>query len=565
MFEGLRTSRLGCVAFLLACAAAPAARADDKPEVHRDVPFLQWVREDAAPPEDLDLSPRLSDERAGERWEVRDGRLWLAAAGDAPYAVLDLSEAPWPEVTAIAAAGGGAVRCGTERGAFLWDGSGCRYFASRRWLPDDRVTGIAVREGRAWIATRGGTTSILARPMTLAEKAAHFERTVRERHVRFGLVSSCGLDRPGDLASFRLHDSDNDGLWTGMYVAAESFRFAATGDPEARRFARESLEALFRLERITGIPGFPARSFTRLGEHGGGEWHPTPDGEWEWKGDTSSDEIAGHLYAFHVYHELVATNEEKQEIAAVVGRILGHILEHDLALADLDGEPTTWGRWSKQHYGLAAWLFARGLQSLEILSHLAVARRMTGEERFGAAYLELVRRGYARNVPSQKIEFPTAINHSDDELAFLSFYPLLDVEKDPELLAIYRRALERSWKVERPEGNALWNFIYAAGMGKRTGFDLASAILTLQDQPLDLVEWGVENSHRNDVEVSPVLDRHRRIQGVRVLPPSERPLHKHNGNPYQLDSGGGGRGEEAATFWLLPYWMGRHHGYIREP
>ena len=53
--------------------------------------------------------------------------------------------------------------------------------------------------------------------------------------------------------------SDNDGLWTAMYVGAMALRYGATKDPEARKHARASLTALLDLERQTGLPGFPAR------------------------------------------------------------------------------------------------------------------------------------------------------------------------------------------------------------------------------------------------------------------------------------------------------------------
>jgi hypothetical protein len=37
---------------------------------------------------------------------------------------------------------------------------------------------------------------------------------------------------------------------------------------------------------------------------------------------------------------------------------------------------------------------------------------------------------------------------------------------------------------------------------------------------------------------------------------------KWNGNPFRLDGGGGGRGEDDGAFFLLPYWLGRYHGYL---
>ena len=50
-----------------------------------------------------------------------------------------------------------------------------------------------------------------------------------------------------------------------MYVAAEAFRFKVTGAADARANAARGMQAIMRLEEITGIPGFPARSFIKTG------------------------------------------------------------------------------------------------------------------------------------------------------------------------------------------------------------------------------------------------------------------------------------------------------------
>ena len=61
---------------------------------------------------------------------------------------------------------------------------------------------------------------------------------------------------------------------------AECYRYAVTKDPEAKKNAIKAYEAMERLETITGIPGFPARSYVASDESTGkgGEWHLTPDG-----------------------------------------------------------------------------------------------------------------------------------------------------------------------------------------------------------------------------------------------------------------------------------------------
>jgi hypothetical protein len=72
----------------------------------------------------------------------------------------------------------------------------------------------------------------------------------------------------------------------------------------------------------------------------------------------------------------------------------------------------------------------------------------------------------------------------------------------------------------------------------------------------------VTNSQRLDVPMDMLADRFNRKQALIVLPYDELPMHKWNGNPYRLDGGADGRGEDDGAYFLLPYWMGRYHKLI---
>lgn len=479
---------------------------------------------------------------------------------------------PQQDITAVTAQRQFYLWFGTKKGAIRYNTITyeMEYFAGQRWLPDDNVMGIGVGrtaydDDTVWITTPKGVSRILFTQATLREKARSFEQRIRARHVRHGFVADTRLRVAGDLSTNQTISTDNDGLWTAMYIAAEAFRYKVTGEAEAREFARQSLQALMRLEAITGIPGFPARSFIKIGEDeqpADGEWHTTADGKWRWKGDTSSDEIVGHYFAYAVYYDLVADENEKAQIRAVVDRLTSHIVDNGYQLIDVDGKPTRWGWWGPD----VIWddPDETGLRALHILSHLRAAHYITGNAKYQAAYDELVRQHrYHLLTRNQKINIPGHVNHSDDELAFLSYYPLLAYEKDPQLLAVYRQSLERAWQVERPERNPLWNFIYAAGMGSKE-FDVSESVRTLREIPMDLITWTVTNSHRLDVPKDLLGDRFNRAQALAVLPYDELPVMKWNGNPYQLDGGDGGQHEDDGTFFLLPYWMGRYHKLIAE-
>ncbi len=438
------------------------------------------------------------------------------------------------------------------------------YFAGERWLPDDHVTGIGFENGATWIETPKGLSRIEYKPMTFEEKSRAFVDRIQARHNRWGLTATSNLRVAGDLTSNQPVSTDNDGLWTAMYVAAECFRYKVTGQTDARDNARRGMQAILRLESITGIPGFPARSFIKVGEDaqpGDGEWHDAAEKGWRWKGDTSSDEIVGHYFVYGIYYDLVADASEKTELRATLDRITNHILDHNYQLIDVDGQRTRWGWWGPDDIWLEAG--ETGLRALHILSHLRVAMHLSDNTqtaaKYRAAYDHLIKmRRYDLLTRNQKIAIPGHINHSDDELAFLSYYPLLQYETDPHLRAIYKQSLERSWQVERPERNPLWNAIYAAGTGSQE-FDRAESIRTLREIPMDMITWTVRNSQRLDVPMDPLADRFKRPQSLVVLPYDEIPMWKWNANPYALDGGNGGRSEDDGAYFLLPYWMGRHH------
>lgn len=504
------------------------------------------------------------------------GRLWIGNREcvnlqnpDQTFERIDgLEGLPYNRITCMAPGSGNTVWIGTEKGAIRRQDTQWNYYYGPRWHPGEAVRAIAT-DGKnvTWLATDQGLAQLTFEEWTLSRKAAHYESLTRPRHDRHGLVADCGLREFGHLDTYVKKDSDNDGLWTSIYLAALCFQYSVTKDPEVKQKAWRHYEAMEKLETITGVPGFFARSYVIKGEEhgGGGEWHPTPDGEWTWKGDTSSDEMVGHLFVYPLVYDLLAeTPEEKERVKGLVTRIMNYVVDNGYYLLDLDGKPTLWGVWAPEKLNDdPSWTVERGLNSLQMLSFLLAAHHVTGDPKFLDHFNELVEKhGYADNLINQKIELPSDNNHSDDELAFLPYYILfryLDTVKNQTVLAKCRLSLDRSWRIEAPEKSSLWNVIYGSSGVKE--FGLEDAVWTLREWPLELIDWPAPNSHRLDVRIHPDLTRSGRKQSVAVLPPDERSLMRWNGNPFELD-GGGGHGEDDPGAWLLPYWMAVYHGFI---
>jgi hypothetical protein len=560
-----------------ACALAETLKLEPYPQMMG----RQWTERDGLPAGSVTGIWTGSAGRVtcavGKKWFALEENKWTATGPGQrstprpvtlPAALRETT--PWEDVTAVIYTKGrpASFWVGTTRGLCFREGDTWRALSGLRWLPNNHVTALhADEDGSIWVGTQGGVAKIHWVTMTLEEKARQLNAMLQERHVRHGLVTDIVLNAPDDFKNYRQPSNDNDGLWTALYVGAESFRYAVTMDPSAKANARRSLEALMFLETVTGMPGFCARSFIEAGrgpEHGG-EWHRSADGKWDWKGDTSSDELCGHMFAYEIYHRLVADEAEKKEIAGYVGRIMGRIVDDGYIWKDVDGKATRWGVWSpeKLNHDLR-WIVERGLNSLQILSFLRIAHKITGDDKFDRAINELVNRhAYPTNTLRQKHVWPpNHINHSDDELAFLPYYGLLIRETDEELRRFYLYSIERSWQIERPERSPFLNYIYGGATGRPC--DAAQAAATLREMPMDMRAWAVVNSDRRDFEYADYLTRFRKKQAKTVFAWYERRLMRWNGNPYQLDEGGDGTHEYEPSHYLLPYWMGRYHKLIEE-
>ena len=470
-------------------------------------------------------------------------------------------------LTGIAGDQDGGLWLATRQGAIFFKPDAPRdqrsfYFAGQRYLSDDRVLGIVAGKNQAWVRTRTGVSLLAFEPYTLEQKSEVYLKRIQERHDRYGYVSPAQLLRAGDESSFRMLPDDNDGLWTSMYVASELFRYANTNSPEALHNAKTSLAAILRLSAITGIPGFPARSLMHKGDYrnADGEWHWTPDGQWEVKADTSSDEIVGHFFVYWTAWHLLPEDDvaDRAAIRKIVSNLAGGLIDHQWHLVGYGGKVTTWGRYDVEYLNSES-PNGRALDALELLSHLRVAYEITGETRFLTAYKQVGNQlGYLGMIKHFNNDQPTEINYSDEQLAFLSFYPLLNSETDPALLRQYQSALTQLWQLARTERNPLWNVMYAQGM-QQSDVDLVETIDTLQRIPLSTVCWTVKNSQRKDLSFVPSLDRFGLMQSATAVLPNERRVMKWNGNPFQLDGGDDGKTEEEGVFYLLPYWFGRYY------
>jgi hypothetical protein len=476
-------------------------------------------------------------------------------------------------LTRIGVGQDGWVWMGTPDGAICFRpaaraGKRWFYFWGRRYLADNSVVNVVAEPHRAWIQTRTGTSLIDFKKFTLEEKSALFIKQLHRCNDRYGLIADALLTRPGDLSSCKPVSNDNDGLWTSLYISSECFRYATTHSSDALRNAQNSLKGLYRLLWITGIPGFPARSYIHWDEGGDtdGMWHWAPDRAWKWKGDTSSDELVGHFFVYGIAYDSLPQEDEfdREAIRNAAVNIANNLRGHGWNLAGYDGRITRWGRFSLAYFKTPVGHPDAPLNSLELLSILRVAYHVSGNESFLQDYLRLIKQdGYLRRVTEgfSKLPPPTHYNFSDEELAFLSFYSVLRYEDAPDLRRQYQAALTDLWHHAQGEHNPLWDYIYKVGTGAGD-YDAQGALNTLERIPLDMTYWSVQNSQRRDLLLTPLPNEDGQRQSLKVIPPDQRCISKWNANPYTLNCNRGGRKVDDGTYFLLPYWLGRYYKLV---
>lgn len=564
----------------------------------------------SAPLGDLHAPGRLPDDDVRALAVEDQGSVLAAAAKGLARIAPDGSAAtitlpgpgalPYGDLLAVDARGTD-VLTGHGIGAALQGAEQRHYYHSERWIPAEKVTAVAIGpDGSRFLGTPAGISRITPEKTTLADKAGTFE-TANAAHWRMDgfiddqVVYADPWDHTGTPAT---HDKDNDGLWTEMNVAAWCFAYKATGEQSYYDKARKALDTMLLEIDVPSAtfvdrgmpPGFVTRSLVRSDEgavfdekKSEDNWHlQTYKGKtYYWKDDTSSDEITGHFFGIPVFYDLCARSDaERADIAKHVDEVMGYIVDHGDRLIDLDGKPTTFGDWTglsnavdglgdclahKRDNCVSALGGEGWLNSMEILGYLLASWHITGDNRYYDEYERLaIDERYGDMVPIKDttltVTSRTAGNHSDHELAALSYYTLLRYEPDPGRRARWLQSLRDFYSYEKPERNALELAVMASALPDTNINDAAQ---TLRQWPLDQRQWLVDNSQRRDAKLDIAKDRFGDAQFTTVFPYDELPTMEWNGNPYQVSDGGDGRSVQSPWPYLLPYWMLRYYGAIQ--
>ena len=441
-----------------------------------------------------------------------------------------------------------------------------------------------------------------ATPETLAQKAAAYDARVLGLHAHaqmpwvVDVVVAPGTDPERATRDDVVHwwSGENDGLFSGLVMAAQAYRYAVTKDPAAREVLATLLEGERMRMDITGVPGLFTRQlippgieglacpsdpmmyvpspekrgnkWVRIGQGGcaevadaQGAFHATSHcglqrfAGWCFLDNISQDEYIGHVFALGAVARVVDDPELRGKAVEMLDQIGDHLAAHDMAFVDWDGRATQWGKMYPGAPGdTPGYLAVLGMSFVATAGdpapawehHFDQIDQWTGADGCGA-------------------------NWNNLSMLAASFYMLLSAEPDAARRATYRDAFAQS--LVAPLGtsrgilaqrNAWYDLLWAAHAEQPAYAAVEDAVCQLRQFP--------RSNHqvaRDTASLAPeaCLGRQDESLAATPFPIADRcsATFAYWGNPYERSS----CTDEPTIIrqpgsYLLPYWMGRYHGFI---
>jgi len=278
-----------------------------------------------------------------------------------------------------------------------------------------------------------------------------------------------------------------------------------------------------------------------------------------YKGDTSSDEIIGHMFLYKLAYDILGSEdaEIKKIISNTMDNFCQHLTDNGYMMVDASGQPGTWSKFNRAFFYNSSQLGGAPLTASVALCAFKVGYYVTGNQKWENEYrmaaldpayeyaklmtqyseqcylymmtlldqylndyvpgiitVADLKRSYDLSPDSKLTSLLTRlfINYSDEEMAMLAYYILFQLETDEELLSYYRLGLNDWWQSIQYSENPLWYYIYQLAYPNERKTDafgndlLETAAWQLSRHPIDTRQYSASNKKRDDVAVIDLAD-----------------------------------------------------------
>ncbi|NOT59576.1 MAG: hypothetical protein HOP19_05045 [Acidobacteria bacterium] len=374
-------------------------------------------------------------------------------------------------------------------------------------------------------------------------------QNIQTRHQLNGLIVDPVFASPTSEEIVGYSRAGDAAIWTGHYLAAESFRYQATRSPEALANIKRSLAGIRLLLDVTGNDllarfAMPASwkyaSSVTEEERRHCVYSRTLNGEtWLWFGNTSRDQYSGVFFGLGTAYDFVDDPQVRTEVRALVTRLLDYLIDNNWSVRMPNGDiSTTFAGRPEQR-----------------LNFLAIGRH--ANDKFASSYN--LARIFASATVGSAIVVEVLEEHDSYfkfNLATINFFHLIRTEGNKTYRGRYLNAYQILRRTTDDHGNAHFNMIDRVLRGADARRDAETK--TILNDWLKRPRRDGWRDHRGDARF-PACGEDRACNPIPVTERIDTDFLWQR-SPFLLWGGGYGKTENAGIDYLLPYWMARAFG-----
>lgn len=366
--------------------------------------------------------------------------------------------------------------------------------------------------------------------------ALAIEADIVANHLPFGEVVDPYYASPTSNTIAGYTRCGDSALWTGAFLAAESYHYAVSPSPAVLVNVKNAIAAIQGLVAVTGhnqlarcmfTPGwqFAAGIESEEASNGINQAPPT----WVWVGNTSRDQVVGVYFGLAAAYDLV----NDPDVHASIGPI-AHLISHYIA-------GNTW--WSPDDDITTTFLDRP--EELQML--LDTTRHINPGDTISGPFIDPV--PFDAGV---LVDIQNNSSYFKFNLDYMSFYNLVRYNPNSsQYLGAYVDVRNYTANHQNP----FFDMIDHALRGPNN-FD--TEVRPLLDQ------WLLRPRRDPYIDLSKVVKTCSSTDACSIIPVPMRPTTDFlwQRDPFQLAGGGIGTIEGAGIDYILPYWMARYYGVI---
>ena len=370
---------------------------------------------------------------------------------------------------------------------------------------------------------------------------------IQSHHTPHGVVGEARMASPD--SSELVHIDDGDGaIWTGHYLAAESYRYAVTRSPVALAYAKRALETIRVLSTVSGSGKlsrtvFPAGSPYIDWDHPKSDWRRTTfEGRDMYYNDSvTRDQYEGVFIGLVAAYDLIDDAEVHTLSRNLITRLADYLNSRLWIIRNPHGSrklETYIGRFDL------------------MLSVLQIAKHVNPEKFSGTFQITKVAWGWLVGLPSATKSRKMDGSYFGYNLNMGYLSHLVRLEKDPKRRKGFLKTYMKNRTATATHQNAYFNMIDFSVNGPDPARD---------QETRDLLEGYLKRSLRNfAVDLTSKYKACKQGVSCAVIPIEERPYEDFlwQRHPFRLVGWGDGSIESAGVDYILPYWMARFYGVL---